>query len=165
MRQRFLVGRYNYLKYAEKLGIQDSLTAPGSANMISTDVYRTIQSGYSELTGFLYKQSKQGNILNITQSQVTDLNTSGVGLPPFSISRKQKIVDDLGTAATSPGFVGIPITSSIIPAWDDDISEAACHFSNSARAVRGPLDSSYENIYPTKARLAPSYSKEFPPTT
>lgn len=52
-RQRYLLGKYHYNKYKEQLDFTDMLSAPvvQDLNVISTDVYRTIQSGYSELYG------------------------------------------------------------------------------------------------------------------
>jgi hypothetical protein len=50
MRQRYLLGRYNSKKYGSKL-----LTNNSGLYVQSTDVNRTIQSIYSELSGLLYK--------------------------------------------------------------------------------------------------------------
>lgn len=68
MRQRFLLGRMNYVKYAKPLGVENNLTH-GGVWMMSTDIYRTVQSSYSELTGLLYEQRE--SLKNfITQAQL-----------------------------------------------------------------------------------------------
>ena len=55
MRQRFLLGRYTFQKYSKSLGDQELLSKNGIL-MESTDVYRTILSGYSELQGMIFEQ-------------------------------------------------------------------------------------------------------------
>jgi hypothetical protein len=53
MRQRFLLGRYNYLKYSKDHDY-DSLMTSNGIKVQSTDTYRTILSGYSEIAGMIY---------------------------------------------------------------------------------------------------------------
>ena len=49
MRQRFFLGRYNYQRYHQALG--DDLQTKDNLYVQSTNVHRTLQSGYSELLG------------------------------------------------------------------------------------------------------------------
>jgi hypothetical protein len=49
MRQRYLLGRYNAVTYGHLLGDTNSLYHETS--LLSTDVPRTLQSGYSEMLG------------------------------------------------------------------------------------------------------------------
>ena len=67
MRQRFLLGRYNSWRYAEALG-SESMLDPQNFDIRSTNVYRTIQSGYSELAGLSF-QGKQPR-LELSPNQV-----------------------------------------------------------------------------------------------
>lgn len=53
MRQRFLLGRFNYYQYSKDFG-EDILNTENGIKMQSTNVLRTIQSGYSELMGMIY---------------------------------------------------------------------------------------------------------------
>lgn len=50
-----MLGRYHYEKYRFLIDFKEMVDIGHikgeGANVISTDVYRTIQSGYSELTG------------------------------------------------------------------------------------------------------------------
>jgi hypothetical protein len=70
MRQRYLLGRYHYEKYRFKIDFKDmmdkGLITGESANIISTDVYRTIQSGYSELTG-LSQHFQEKHAMKLTE--------------------------------------------------------------------------------------------------
>ena len=62
MRQRYLLGRYNFKKYSEDLG-HDLLMSSDGIYVESTDVYRTIQSGYSEITGMLFEEKAQRPVI------------------------------------------------------------------------------------------------------
>tara|TARA_B110000285_G_C14872813_1_gene490042 strand:+ start:38 stop:382 length:345 start_codon:yes stop_codon:yes gene_type:complete len=53
MRQRYLLGIYDYQKYGKDLGQKQLLEKGGGFEIQSTDVDRTIQSGYSELMGII----------------------------------------------------------------------------------------------------------------
>jgi hypothetical protein len=52
-RQRYLLGKYHYNKYKSAFSFDAMIKPPvvEDLNVISTDFYRTIQSGYSELYG------------------------------------------------------------------------------------------------------------------
>ena len=54
MRQRFLLGRYNAELYSDSINPDKHTNAKSHGIMDSTDVFRTIQSGYSELMGMSY---------------------------------------------------------------------------------------------------------------
>ena len=51
MRQRYLMGRYARERYTNQYKLLSSEFTPGEVYVQSTDVNRTIQSGYSELMG------------------------------------------------------------------------------------------------------------------
>lgn len=51
MRQRYLLGRYNRQKYIEETGFLSEIYDPEEFFIQSTNVNRTMQSGYSELLG------------------------------------------------------------------------------------------------------------------
>ena len=51
MRQRHLLGRYNRQRYVHDYNLISSEYTPGEVYMQSTNVNRTVQSGYSELMG------------------------------------------------------------------------------------------------------------------
>ena len=67
--------------YADKL--DNSTLLQQGFKMESTDVYRTIQSGYSELTGmadFLNMSRPE-----LTYAQADALNNNKRGMPPFNV--------------------------------------------------------------------------------
>ena len=51
MRQRYLLGKYNRMRYIEQYQLLSPNYVPGEYKAVSTDVNRTIQSAYSEITG------------------------------------------------------------------------------------------------------------------
>jgi hypothetical protein len=51
MRQRFLLGAYNMKRYSEEYDFIDLEEGPEQVLMMSTEVNRTMQSGYSEYIG------------------------------------------------------------------------------------------------------------------
>ena len=59
MRQRNLLGSFNRQRYTEEYQLLSPKYIPDEVIMMSTDVNRTIQSGYSELMG-LYPPGKSG---------------------------------------------------------------------------------------------------------
>ena len=56
MRQRYLLGRYNFETFGQRFDFGAPATdLQNQLQVQSTDVYRTIQSGYSELAGMVIK--------------------------------------------------------------------------------------------------------------
>ena len=51
MRQRHLLGRHNRQRYVHDYSLISPEYTPGEVYMQSTNVNRTVQSGYSELMG------------------------------------------------------------------------------------------------------------------
>lgn len=86
MRQRYLLGRYNRHRYTEEYKfLSQELTE--EVYMQSTDVNRTLQSGYSELMG-LYPPG-ESDAPQLTQGEVDSL--SGAGRPPFRVRDAEQI--------------------------------------------------------------------------
>lgn len=56
MRQRNLLGQYKRKRYVDEWGLISATLVPDEIHMMSTDVNRTVQSGYSEYMG-LYPPS------------------------------------------------------------------------------------------------------------
>jgi len=63
MRQRYLLGRYNRKRFTEEYDFISTEDGPEQFLMFSTDVDRTIQSGYSELMGMFTPDSISSNKL------------------------------------------------------------------------------------------------------
>lgn len=56
MRQRYLLGKYNLYKYKREIDVESALE-PENFRIQSTDLYRTLQSGYSEVYGMQMEQN------------------------------------------------------------------------------------------------------------
>ena len=99
VRQRYLLGKYHYNKYKD-LGhgnkgyfdFDKMLAAPvvEDLDVISTDFYRTIQSGYSELLG-LTEVAAESNKLTLNDAQATGLSSGSRGVPPFTVRNATNI--------------------------------------------------------------------------
>ena len=100
--------------------------------MLSTDVKRTLQSGYSELQGFAYEYAKN-NTLRITHKQ----RSSSRGTPPFNIRAQAEIEASLKDKAIVDGFVDIPIKTYIQKGnWQDGVASETCQFAQDVDADR-----------------------------
>ena len=86
MRQRYLLGRYHYEKYRFQIDFKDMIERSHlqHANVISTDVYRTIQSGYSELTGLSQHYQEEHSML-LTDKQLQSLKAFSATRMPFHV--------------------------------------------------------------------------------
>ena len=88
MRQRYLLGRYNRHRYTEQYKfLSQDLTE--EVYMQSTDVNRTLQSGYSELMG-LYPPGQSG-AERMTPGMVRSIKDPR--LTPFKVRDAAKIND------------------------------------------------------------------------
>jgi hypothetical protein len=87
MRQRYLLGRYNFEKFGKHFSFDDpSVNMFEQMQVQSTDVYRTITSGYSELAGMVMQNQKP---LEISGKQEQAFKTSGRGMPKMNIRNAQ----------------------------------------------------------------------------
>jgi hypothetical protein len=105
MRQRYLLGAYNRKRYTQDY--QFLSLDEGDYDEVftqSTNVNRTMQSGYSELMG-LYQPS-QDNVEKLTSAQAASI-VSGSGLPPFQV--RDSVVSaastSLGDSPLPEGFI------------------------------------------------------------
>ena len=51
MRQRYLLGRMNRQRYVDQYKFLSDKYVPEEIEVVSTDYYRTMQSGYAEING------------------------------------------------------------------------------------------------------------------
>lgn len=92
--------------------------------MQSTNVNRTLQSGYSELMG-LYPPGK-GERLSPEQAKAV----STFSAPPFRVRDADKINHELKDAALPDYYVQIPITQYNNFDINDDVSTDGCTYIN-----------------------------------
>jgi hypothetical protein len=129
MRQRYLLGRYNYETYAKKLGGASLFNPDGGFDMQSTDVYRTLQSGYSEMLGLVHHSGLK--TLELSKSQEKNLNSESRGTVPFLTRKAKSIKIVLGSNATVEGFIPMPVYTYLqydlaAPQWEDDLNVGTC---------------------------------------
>lgn len=167
MRQRFLLGRYFYQRYGHILEDKDEhehdsdLFNNRNLFVQSTDVYRTIQSGYSELLGFHHEKAEQQRP-KLSGSNMRDLHNEGHGLPAFKVRRAKEISNDLGDHAIVRGYSGLPIYAVINDhEWTDDLGRPACSFANAVNAYRYDRDYPYNNALWLRDIMRDTYVKEF----
>ena len=93
--------------------------------MQSTDVNRTIMSGYSEFMG-LYPPGQSG-AWQLTPGELQSLS-SGRGMPSLTIRSADSINQALGSSALPNGFVSVPQITFVEPNELDDIMFTGCDF-------------------------------------
>mmetsp|Transcript_16335 Transcript_16335/g.27633 ORF Transcript_16335/g.27633 Transcript_16335/m.27633 type:complete len:385 (-) Transcript_16335:45-1199(-) len=143
MRQRFLLGRYNREKHEVETLNHSHLQ---QIDIQSTDVYRTIQSGYSELLGIDFEDPETEELL-LTDAQVATLTSNKRGMPAFNLRRASSIISSLGDQAIVDGFINKPIYTYIEPGeWIDLISSDSCSFVVDVDMAREKVDSTYEHV-------------------
>ena len=89
MRQRYFLGRHNRQRYVDAFKLISEDYTPGEIYMQSTNVNRTMQSGYSELMG-LYPP---GAGERLTPEQIQAISTFAA--PPFEVRDADIINSDL----------------------------------------------------------------------
>jgi hypothetical protein len=151
MRQRYLLGKYQALLNQRFGGYDLNTTNLLKTNyrdmrIQSTDFYRTIMSGYSELLGFddMTKQYYNENMpdqysdyLELSLLQATSLIDESRGTVPFKTRRSAAIKTDLQKKSIIPGYSRIPIyTYMERPIFFDDIETRSCDYVKAANDIR-----------------------------
>ena len=151
MRQRYLLGKHNKMMYLDKLNAtKDELFIE------STDVYRTIQSGYSEMMGMFEGKDR----LQISDKQRSALKT-GRGAPPMSITNATEIDTQLANYAIVEGYAGFPLHTYIEDNWEDDLGYGVCPQVNEISAMRDNNDTYYADLVPLKGEMSELFATEF----
>ena len=105
--------------------------------MQSTNVNRTLQSGYSELMG-LYPPGAGANLTQAMQSAVA---AGGVSAPPLGVRDAGRINEALGEQALPFAYVQVPITEYNNHDINDDVSTDGCEYINYIGGAREHRDS------------------------
>ena len=125
MRQRYLLGRRNRSRYIDKFNLLSVDFDPRELFMQSTNVYRTLQSGYSELMG-LYPP---GSGEKLTANQEKAVST--ISAPPFQVRDAEKINSEQLDAALPDYFVPFALFEYSNSDIHDDCSHDGCNYINS----------------------------------
>jgi hypothetical protein len=92
----------------------------------STDVLRTIQSAYSEMTGLLGMWTGGGQLKPLTEKQRESSKTK----MPFNVRRSGRIDSQLGSKPIVDGFVAVPVHTFIhdeAQVYYDNLDTYACN--------------------------------------
>jgi hypothetical protein len=122
---------------------------------MSTDFYRTIQSGYSELLGMLHTLDRP----RLRRKQI--IAPAFSGMPPFRVRRQNSIAKDLGEHAIVAGFVSIPIYLTIDAYFENDLSANGCENYLKVRGARSVSPIPFLGELHTVKVLAPAFAKIF----
>lgn len=138
---------------------------PGAEEIFvhSTDVYRTIQSAYAELTGLLGMWQGHGQIKKLSKAQASPENLSHMQQSiPFKVRRAYRIDYELGEKAIVDGFIGVPVYTYMEHpdrmSETDSLDTTACSFAAEAETYLGRKDSSYGKHNELVSRLNESVS-------
>lgn len=104
---------------------------PREVYMQSTNVNRTMQSGYSELLGLF----PPGNADTLTDAQKENLR-NGIAMPAFNVRDAERISESLGDSALPNGYVQIPIKEYNNSDIHDDVAPNGCAYINSEGGKR-----------------------------
>lgn len=132
----------------------------------STDVYRTLQSGYSELHGIFAawkKDAGKDNEPSLTEKQYDNL-VKGHGMPAFKVRHAKEINQSLKRKAITDGYIMFPIYSFIENGeteWTDDLPQSSCPFVVQTNHKRNKNDYGYQDLQYLKKKIAPAFYADF----
>ena len=110
--------------------------------MMSTEVNRTIQSGYSEYMGMFPPNSKKS--IKLTMPQVKAIN--GVSAPPFTVRDSVSTNEKLLNLPLPQGFVQLPIYNHLEENLTDDLDMYGCDYVNTVDSYRFPDEATYSSV-------------------
>lgn len=125
MRQRYLLGKHAREKYTEQYDLFSPDFVEGEVYVQSTDVNRTMQSGYSELMGIYPPEKAQARQLSSGELKAIQ---SGRGMPKMKIKNADTLNEELGANALPNGFVSVPIYTFVDKSVYDDVSYSGCGY-------------------------------------
>ena len=138
MRQRYLLGRHSRERYTKTYPLLSEEYDPSEFYIQSTNVNRTMQSGYSELMG-LYPAGQGDKLSDPMIAMVTP------GLP-FNVRDADKINQELGSDALPNGASIVPIFVYNNDDINDDVSYDGCPYINEAESARIDDPAVYEDF-------------------
>jgi len=144
MRQRYLLGRYARKKYTETYELFDDDYREGQVYMQSTNVNRTLQSGYSELMG-LYPPGK-ADTYELSKGERKSLE-KGRSAPKIEVRDFKSINEHLDKDALPNGFVSVPIYTFSDHNVADDANFKSCRYVRDTVAYRRASPTNYQDYF------------------
>ena len=112
MRQRFLLGTFNRMRYIDHYGLLDDNFNPNQIYAQATDLHRVLQSTYSEFMG-LYPVVNASNSPNhLSEGEIRSIKDDR-GLPPMKVRRAGNHKEQATFEASINGYQMIPVFSYI----------------------------------------------------
>lgn len=108
--------------------------------MQSTDVNRTMMSGYSELTGIY--PAGEAKARELTAGEQQSMST-GRGLPKMNIRDASELNKNLAANALPNGFVSVPIYTFVDANIADDVAYSGCTYAKSEITQRRNDNANY----------------------
>lgn len=132
MRERYLLGRHSRERYVDTYNLLSAQYNEDEIYVQSTNVNRTMQSGYSELMG-LYPP---GTTTERLTEQMVEAVESGPASPPFKVRDADQINHGLGLDALPNGYNAIQISVFNNDDIRDDVSYDGCPYINTVEGAR-----------------------------
>jgi hypothetical protein len=82
----------------------------------------------------------------LSAQEVTSLDTTGLGLPPFKVRGAKEVNQAMGTVALPHGYRSIQSTSFENPTIDDDLDMTGCNYVNTVDGYTFPAESTYASV-------------------
>lgn len=143
MRQRYLLGNFNRVKYIDNYEL---LNSREQINVQTTHYDRTFQSGYSELMGLFPPGSLKENE-KLSHEELLGLEVDLRGMPPINIRDAETLNYKLRRDPLPNGFVSVPIFEFQNPTIWDDIGYWSCDYVSEVDGYNFPNDNTYSSVW------------------
>jgi hypothetical protein len=124
MRQRYLLGKHSRQRYTVDYPFIPVDWQYDQAYLQSTDVQRTMQSGYSEVMGFFPPNDSGAPLM--TDGMLTAINT--ISAPPMNVRNAETINSDLSNKGLPYAYISNPGYNFMNPTTLDDVSYSGCRY-------------------------------------
>ena len=111
-------------------------------------MYRTIQSGYSELLGML-------DGLSLV---VPKVNTNAYRVP-LNVRRTEQISNELLNKAAPDGFITVPIKTYIKARFENDLEWKNCKYVYAVSKTRSSIEDTFKDVLWFKPHLERAFAK------
>ena len=112
MRQRFLLGTFNRMRYIDHYGLLDDNFNPNQIYAQATDLHRVLQSTYSEFMGLYPAVNASKSASHLSEGEIRSIKDDR-GLPPMKVRGAENHKEHATFEASIDGHQMIPVYSYI----------------------------------------------------
>ena len=112
MRQRFLLGTFNRMRYIDHYGLLDDNFNPNQIYAQATDLHRVLQSTYSEFMGLYPAVNASKSPSHLSRGEIRSIKDDK-GLPPMKVRGAENHKEHVTFEASIDGHQMIPVYSYI----------------------------------------------------